>query len=685
MATTLDDHASHAVSPPERRSLAGRLLDWRPGAVARVLIVLLLVLPIMVATVYMWSMWDPSKKLRDVPLAIVNEDAGVLKDGKQENYGQEVADSLLGTDYLNFRQVSKQEASKGLLTGDYLFTVTIPETFSKNTITVIDPVPQRPGVVVSYNDYNGTNATMLTSGLVPQIQAGVAAALSENYAKQVLDGLNQLGDGIRAAEDGARQLDDGAGQLKDGTTQAKDGVSQLRDGAIQLDDGAAELKDGTGQLRDGAGQLNDGANQLVDGTGQLADGAGQIDDGVGQLTGALLPLLDSASQLANAVRPVVGQLRAVGLNAEADRLESSIAKLDANNPESTANQLRRLKDGTAEMHRQLSDPNAPYLNGVLRLRDGTVQLNDGAVQLDDGAGRLKDGTGQLRDGMEQLWDGTLQLDDGVARLKDGTGQLHGGLADGAARAPSVKNIPMSAQQIAVPVAFDDDFHHPVQTTVSVEDPTVKELSGGVSMLMVLVMGWMVMAIVAILAPYLIGRRTRHTRALGPVLKGFTAISAANLVVLLLMSLVSDLSGWSPVSVGHTALAVVMMALSGAAVYQFFRILLGRVIGTVSSLAFYALGVFSFGGVWPLDTMPGFLTWMHRLHPMTYARYAFIRGTDGIIDSAYWTGILGMLIITVVTLILSVFVRLARVKGQAEELQELVEHRERHSVAVGAEV
>ena len=104
-----------------------RVLDWRPtSTVSRVLIVFLLVAPLIVAGTMMWAMWDPSKYMRNIDLAVVNEDAGVEKQGKYTNYGDQVVEGLLETGYLNFAEVSKDDGDEGLLKGKYLMVVTIP-------------------------------------------------------------------------------------------------------------------------------------------------------------------------------------------------------------------------------------------------------------------------------------------------------------------------------------------------------------------------------------------------------------------------------------------------------------------------------------------------------------------------------------------------------------------------------
>lgn len=109
-----------------------RVLDWRPtSTLSRVLIVFLLVAPIVIAGTMMWAMWDPSKYMRNIDLAVVNEDAGVEKQGTYTNYGDQVVEGLMETQYLNFAEVNKADGDEGLLKGKYLMVVTIPKNFSE--------------------------------------------------------------------------------------------------------------------------------------------------------------------------------------------------------------------------------------------------------------------------------------------------------------------------------------------------------------------------------------------------------------------------------------------------------------------------------------------------------------------------------------------------------------------------
>ena len=61
--------------------------------------------------------------------------------------------------------------------------------------------------------------------------------------------------------------------------------------------------------------------------------------------------------------------------------------------------------------------------------------------------------------------------------------------------------------------------------------------------------------------------------------------------------------------------------------------------------------------------------MHNLHPMSYARYAFIRATDGLYDGRYWASLLVLLAVTVLAAIASIIIYNVRRQGVAQALEE----------------
>ena len=687
-----------------------RVLDWRPrSTLSRVLIVFLLVAPIIVAGTMMWAMWDPSKYMRNIDLAVVNEDVGVDKQGTFTNYGDQVVEGLLETDYLNFAEVDQAQGEEGLLKGQYLMVVTIPKNFSEQAVTIISDNPVKPEIHFATNDYYGTNGSVISASLIPQVQTSVENAISKKYADQVIEGLGKLSEGLNTAAEGAGRLDEGAGALQDGGGRAVEGIAKLDSGASELNTGTGQLVDGTTRLQEGVGklsagatQLDDGATQLADGsdrllagTGRLAEGAGQIDGGVNQLTGMLIPVLKQAQAVAPALLQLVDVLRNLGMTEQAEQLYSLVSKLDPAASGNMVAQLEKLSAGTGELYYNLSDPNSEYLGGMQTLNDGTHrlatgtkdlrsgvgELSTGAAQLHDGATRLHEGTGTLKDGTSQLSAGGADLKDGMDQLKSGSNELATKLADGAAKAPIVPKPDASAQNMAVPINFTESNVHPVQTVVNPLDPTHKDITGGVSMLLVLVFGFLVMLLVAMTLPYYLGRR--NGTAASPVrgiLAAFGVVAGLNFLVLAFMAIMSATLGWRPESWPMIVLVISAIAAVGAATYQFFLVTFGRKIGAVFSVGAFALGVMVFGGVWPVAAIPRPLSMLHPFHPMTYAKNAFTRATDGIHDGTFVAGIAVLLIVTVLALVASCLVFRARHHGTARILDE---HLFRTKAAAGA--
>lgn len=687
-----------------------RVLDWRPtSTLSRVLIVFLLVAPIVIAGTMMWAMWDPSKYMRNIDLAVVNEDAGVEKQGTYTNYGDQVVEGLMETQYLNFAEVSKGDGDEGLLKGTYLMVVTIPKNFSEQAVTIISDKPVKPEIHFATNDYYGTNGSVISSSLIPQVQTSVENAISKKYANQVIEGLNKLSDGLGTAAEGAGRLDEGAGKLQEGGGRAVEGIAKLDAGAGDLNNGTGQLLDGTNRLNDGVGRLSDGAAQLDDGaaqlangsakllagTGRLADGAGQIDGGVNQLTGMLIPVLKQAQAVAPALLQLVDVLRGLGMHQQADQLYSLVSKLDPAASGNMVAQLEKLSDGTGQLYYNLSDPNSEYLGGMMALNDGAHRLSDGsqqlragvgelgdgAAQLQDGASRLHEGTGELKDGTSQLAAGGTELKDGMDQLKAGSNELATKLADGAAKAPSISQPDTSAQNMAVPINFTSSNLHPVQTVVSPVDPTEKNITGGASLLFVLVFGFLVMLLLAMTLPYYLGRRGESvTSPVRGILAAFGVVAGLNFLVLAFMGLMSSTMGWSPASWPMMLLVIAAIAAVGAATYQFFLVTFGRKIGAVFAVGAFALGVMVFGGVWPVAAIPRPLSLLHPFHPMSYAKNAFTRATDGIHDGTFWAGIAVLFIVTALALVASCVIFRARHHGTARILDE---HLFRTPAAAGA--
>ncbi|MGW2661576.1 YhgE/Pip family protein [Nocardia tengchongensis] len=617
-----------------RARIGGVLRARRTSAPARVLIVLLLVVPTLVSAVYMWIMWDPELYLKQIPVAVASDDVGGISDGKAQNMGTEILDTLVSGGELQFHRVSSEEAVRGLRESRYAFSVVIPADFTRNVLSVTDPVPQRARIAVWYNDFNGTLGPAVANSVVADAQNQIAATIGRGYASQILVGVNSLGAGIGDASKGATQLAQGTAQLADGSGQLSTGLDQAAAGASQL-------VAGTGELHTGTVQLADGTSQLVTGTDQLGAGAVQIRDGVDQVVTPLLDALEPAGKFATDLTPLLDQL---SKNADPDladaitQLKGLITQVRPGDPDSIVGQLTQLRDGTKELARQLTDPKADYRAGVLALATGATQLRDGAGQL--GAGAT-----ELSTGLRQLADGGHELRAGVGQLGDGATQLDTGLRDGAAAAPHITDPTTSADVIAQPVTMDIRNQEPSQV-VRGGDRSHKDVSRGAGPVLV-VMGAFLAAIVLwmLLRPWR-GAETGRTpwrRPAGPLLRASAVGAAGVLVVAALAALYGSSVGWSPQQWPAMAAVIVLVAAVAAVTTQLFIVLFGRVAGSIAAFSFYMFQIFTFGGVFPAGTTPSAFRPFKDIAPMTFARRAVIRADIALYDTMFWTSIAVLLL------------------------------------------
>ncbi|UOR01307.1 YhgE/Pip domain-containing protein [Leucobacter allii] len=455
-------------------------------------IVGIMLVPLTVAGLLLWGLWNPTERLENVTAAVVNLDEGAEVDGQTVPLGRVLAGELIAGDAeSNFTWVltDAEDAEAGLDDGRYASVVTIPENFSAAATSLSgDPADAEQATIdVSESDRGRLIDTAL-SGIVTQTATSVLnQQLGEQFVGGVYVGFNELGDGIGEAADGAAELADGTSQLADGTSELADGATQLADGATQLATGTQQLSSGTSQLASGASELANGQTQLADGVGAYVAGARTLSDSyaqlgagatavVDQLQGVIAALTQLQTDLAGPSADLENGLAAAGTGAQdlgAD-IEPLVTDCYASGaaPEYCAglsttlqghaatigtgvqtaasgatgmgdamsNALSVLGSGSAEG----GDPNA-QLN---TLKDGLAafgtglgdfaaqgeQLASGAQQSASGAQQLSSGVSELAANVPQLADGASQLADGTTELADGTGELADGtteLADGA--------------------------------------------------------------------------------------------------------------------------------------------------------------------------------------------------------------------------------------------------------------
>lgn len=462
------------------RLRTGRRISWRT-------VLGLLLVPLTIAGVLLWGLWNPSDRLDTMTAAVVNLDEPVEVNGQTVPMGRVLAAELIGgaerssdektgsgsssdsndeTQNFTWQLTDAEDASAGLDDGRYTAVITIPKDFSSAATSPSRgaDVAQTATIDVRTSE-RGRLLDSALSNIVTTTATGVLnRKLGEQSVNQVLVGMNRLGEGVTEAADGAEKLADGGSRLADGvdglaggakelaagTGSYVDGVGGLSAGAGGLSAGSTKLADGTAQLSRGIVKLSSGASKLSTGAGDLATGAkraaaggkqlatsvggfaGNVDEavtGLQQLTGAAVgPLGQYREAIAADLIPMSPQEKAEALTG----LDQLIAQLSGAASSDPASELSKLKAGGFS----LAEGAKASAEGQKKLAGGARELAGGVSGLAGGLQKVAGKTPELAQGARDLSAGASKLADGASQLAAGGSKLvtgSVGLADGGAK------------------------------------------------------------------------------------------------------------------------------------------------------------------------------------------------------------------------------------------------------------
>lgn len=571
------------------------LRRFRRDTLPPLALAVIMCLPLIFGGLFVWAYQDPVGHLDRLPVALVNSDEGEI--------GREVAESLVDADAVDLHLLSAEEATDGVSDGSYYFAVEIPRNFSTAVASLESGAPEQATLNVVFNNTNGLIPTVLGNQITTLMLEEINTRLGEEITGRLLVGYGTIGEGLDEAADGAGQLAEGTGSAADGSAQLAAGSGQARAGAGELADGSTRLGQGAGEAADGSDRLADGLGQLQAATDRLASGAVQVSagvDAVGDVAAratalqdsVLAPLVTLSTQLRQSGLPA-----AVGLADQVDQAAAQVREQGLN--PGLAEQLTALQEGAREIATQLSDPVSQYRSGMdgaaaasqelatglRQLKDGSAELVIGTRTLADGTSQLAAGTTQLTVGASALRDGLVELDTGSRALSSGLGELDTGAGELSLRLRGAADDVPRWEGDAL-TAGSRSAAQPVSRELTAHDMTT--------------FGTGLAPFRAVLASYLPGLVVGTGQALlvWTVLTRLIRIDVAHPVMLLF-------SLW-----GVSAVFV--------AVTQAVNAVVGATAGRVVNLILMALQLVSSGGLYPAETQPAFLRWVHTWDPMTFS-------------------------------------------------------------------
>lgn len=173
-----------------KRDMTAILNSW----VTMVIIAALIVLPALYAWFNIKACWDPYGNTSALSVAVVNLDKGAMYRDVKVTAGADVVKELENNKKIGWKFVSKKDAEDGVKYGTYYASITIPENFSKNLLSIItDDVPTKASMIYSVNEKTNAIAEKITDKGSSSLQDEITKAFIQTVSDKVMSILNQLG------------------------------------------------------------------------------------------------------------------------------------------------------------------------------------------------------------------------------------------------------------------------------------------------------------------------------------------------------------------------------------------------------------------------------------------------------------------------------------------------------------
>ncbi|MFB7468340.1 YhgE/Pip family protein [Streptomyces sp. NPDC056224] len=625
------------------------------GKLPRAALVALLLLPLLYGALYLWSFWDPYSRLDKVPVALVNADEGTTVGGERLDAGGAITKKLHDSKTFDWREVSAEEAAKGLENGTYYLSLTMPADFSAKIASSSGEDPTTGALQVRTNDANNYIVGSISRTVFSEVRSAASTNASRGFLDKIFVNFSDLHDKTAEAADGADKLKDGAGK-------AQQGAKELADGLDTAEEKTGELNSGLKKLNSGAAKLETGSKDVAAGTQRLADKVNGAADKARPFVQDPKNLADTAELVADTAKVVKNHLDTFADKAPAAASAAEKASTGADayytkhcvtpgkEPHlASCPDLKRIKDDAAEaaeltgdvstlvknangdvakLRTQLTDlenkarklvDRAPGLASDLdaavaqvnALNTGAHQVATGMAQLHTGLGSATEGSGAINEGVGKLGDGAHTLDGGMYKLVDGNRDLADGLHKGAGQIPDYDQQQRDARTevMADPVRLANQSLHKAPNYGTGFAPYFIPLSLWVG---------------AMVAYMLIAPLNKRALAAGAspwriALAGWLPVAGIGAAqVGLLMSVLH----WAPglgLQMAHPALTIgFLLLVTGcfAAIVQWLNAKFGAA-GRILVLAVLMLQLTSAGGTYPVQTSPGFFNAIHPYLPMSY--------------------------------------------------------------------
>ncbi|KXT76084.1 YhgE/Pip domain-containing protein [Streptococcus sp. DD12] len=264
-------------------------------------------IPTIYNVLFLGSLWNPYGNIKQLPVAIVNEDKSVTANGKTFAIGENMVSNMKQSKALDYHFVSEKKAVKGLADGRYYMVVTLPKDLSQNASSLMTSEPKQLNITYQTSQGHSFTASKMVDSAMTRLKENLSKNVTQSYTSAVFSSMSQLQSGLTSLSNGASTLNEGLQTAQSGSQTLSSNLGTLANGGVTLSNGLSTLATGLGTYTTGVGTAANGSTTLVTGLGQytsgvssVANGAAQLNQNSAALTSGLSTLSSNLSTLASA-------------------------------------------------------------------------------------------------------------------------------------------------------------------------------------------------------------------------------------------------------------------------------------------------------------------------------------------------------------------------------------------------
>src|SRR5690625_3566416 len=269
--------------------------------VAAILIGGLILLPSLYAWVNIKAMWDPYSQTDQIPVGIVNEDAGAMVRDKEIHAGDELVDNIKENNDMNWKFVDREKAIDKVGYGDYFAVIVIPEDFSESLGTVIDDDPEKANVEYYVNEKLNAIVPKITEKGASSIVQQISSEFISTVNGVIFDIFNELGIEIEENLPDIEQFEDYIFEIEDKLPEINKILNESLTDATNAQD---IVKKAQGLIPEAEQATNDGLETIDETTAFLVEAEERLNEMAPQIEEDLKKVQNIASEANDVVTKV---------------------------------------------------------------------------------------------------------------------------------------------------------------------------------------------------------------------------------------------------------------------------------------------------------------------------------------------------------------------------------------------